>query len=820
MYAADVSSVVIFMRLLRKPFLILFVMIFLIALVGSNPVAPNSRGISKNVTPSQTFTPKTVLFDESHCADASSLWTPGNASLFSSILYEHGYNSTTNFDSTITSALLDDFAVLVLFFPQLSFEASEITAITDFVDNGGGLLLAGVNDDNSWFFTKSPTQSISENFGITFNDDRIGSACTTINSHPITHSVNSIHLNGDDLKGCSLEIDSSVTSVVEDDGDTVIAAVESGSGRVVVSGGGAPFYQYYLESRLLTNSDDHHQFSVNVIDWLTGNPTRDVVVSERNIIIAGEGPDLTPSEVEDYDMFVGLYHDHTVHSDGANTATEMLYVGRSIGLDFMLLTDHSYDTNPPSGRTGITGALEARSLTEIYDIDCVQFIGAELSRVKHTTGFPLYENIYTTDQQEAVDGIHAQGGIATLCHPTIAQNYGEVYLNYDTYGYDAIEILNDGYFFGGGEDAYFKNFLAASDGHSRHRVGKMLNIVFVENPSGPDGKISDTDLVDAVMNKRIVMVDRHNNLVFGQRIWVDRYLELLSDAESETEDTRTYLESLGDANLGFSLSMLYIQEAETALEYWIPTQALRSCELALTVEAQGITVYSNLVNPTVFEPTTEFDLGLNVTNTLSVNIKINSTLFIKRAFIADSENYVFEISSGSSQILDHSFHFQGIGYTQAVINIHDLNTTTQLDQVFLTYGGLIESYSALTSAETNGVNVLVGLLLKSDDGLFIRSGTIHYNTSSGQFTEEMTYETGFIFYDTGLHAIGDVITYRMDITDYRGVVFSTDIQEYTIVETTSTPVSDDMGIFIIIGGIAGAIAVCLGIIWYMKKQKA
>ena len=57
------------------------------------------------------FTPKTILFDESHCGGGSSLWSPGNASMFSWMLGENGYSSSTNFNESLDSGILDDYDI-------------------------------------------------------------------------------------------------------------------------------------------------------------------------------------------------------------------------------------------------------------------------------------------------------------------------------------------------------------------------------------------------------------------------------------------------------------------------------------------------------------------------------------------------------------------------------------------------------------------------------------------------------------------------------------------------------------------------------------
>ena len=163
------------------------------------------------------------------------------------------------------------------------------------------------------------------------------------------------------------------------------------------------------------------------------------------MITIGPGPSLTPTEVEDYNAYTGIIHDHTTHSDGADTPDEMLWAGLSRGLDYMVMTDHSYESENPIGLGGITGGLAMSALVEKNDLDIEVFVGAELSRGHHSMAFPLTSNIYTDTQIGMVTGAHAQGAVISLCHPTTAPAYMGTYELFDTYGYDMIEVTCDGF---------------------------------------------------------------------------------------------------------------------------------------------------------------------------------------------------------------------------------------------------------------------------------------------------------------------------------------------------------------------------------------
>ena len=311
-----------------------------------------------------TFTPKTILFDESHCDGGSSLWAPGNASMFSWMLGENGYDSSTNFNESLDSGILDDYDILVIFFPFVALDAGEVSAVLSFVDDGGGLLLVGGDGANWWGLDGSNLNPISSTFGITFQSDMLDDPITTFDTHNITHEVTILELGVEDIKFCSLSVSTPAVTVISESSDPVVATSESGLGRVVCVGGPSPFYMYRKNSAGF--GDSHFQFGLNVIDWLAVNPARTANIPEEAIITVGPGPDLTPSEVEDFGMFTGAIHDHTTHSDGANTPDEMLAKGIRLGFDYFVMSDHSHDNVVTI--EGITGALAMRDIAEANEI--------------------------------------------------------------------------------------------------------------------------------------------------------------------------------------------------------------------------------------------------------------------------------------------------------------------------------------------------------------------------------------------------------------------------------------------------------------------
>ena len=194
------------------------------------------------------FVSKNILFDESHCQNGSAVWAPGNASMFSWLLGEHGYSSDTNFDEPLDSGILSEYDILVIFFPQKALTAGEITAIEAFVNGGGGLLLAGISYGNIWGFTQSHMNALSSTFGITCESDVVNTATTTFVDHNVTHGLTSWYPKLDTMGGCSLNVIGAAESVVTLDGLNMTAVANYGLGKVVVSGSAGPFIFYRYES--------------------------------------------------------------------------------------------------------------------------------------------------------------------------------------------------------------------------------------------------------------------------------------------------------------------------------------------------------------------------------------------------------------------------------------------------------------------------------------------------------------------------------------------------------------------------------------------
>ncbi len=802
------------------------------ALFSTGPaITPTNNPPVKVTQVSQTG--HTVLFDEAHTALGSATMTPGNASFFAWILEEYGYETETNFDQQLDSGILAGVDILILFFPMVTLTAAEVTAVNNYVQAGGGLLLVGTDNSPTWHFSSVNLNALSQTYGITFNtgtEDSWMATTTDMITHHITQDVSSIHSNVDyKLKGTTLTVESPATTIVEYNGDSVAAVSEYGSGRVVSVGAVAPFIMYRTVKQWQVEKDDFFQFSLNIADWLVGISPRKVIVPDVAAIPVGSGPALTPAEIEDYKTYNGIIHEHTMHSDGSDSPADMLWAGVSRGLDYIVMTDHSYETANPLGIGGITGALAMRTIAEANDLDIEIFVGAELSRGHHTTAFPLTENIYTNTQAGMVDGAHAQGAIATFCHPTIAANYMETYELYDSYGYDAIEVDNSGFTHGLLDEGYSRPFYGASDEHVFETMGRIVNVLFVDQPSGPDGRLADVDVVNAILEKRLVILDRIINIVYGQQVWIDRYFELMDLAETEIESAASIVDSAD--GVGTTLAELYLEDARIAYDFGSPHRALYAASNASSTEVLDISIDVISPYPRFLYPSTTHNLTLNVSSTNGDAIQFNMTRYFVRAFSAGPSNDIVIIPANGYTNWTTNITMPLVGYSALVFNIHDFNTTSNLAPLIYGVGVLTNTGGHFEiERDVNGTYVTSIFAIARADIRFLSSVQGFYDDGSGWKNETVPVRTVTIEGTIGPYLRGTVITYYLIVYDIFGGVFVTPEGQYTVTTdplepTTSTPTTTtDPGTPIEIDpvlllGVTGGVIAVIVIVVFLNKRK-
>lgn len=798
--------------------LLLFLSAMYIPNFVGNP-ATDQSDIASEYNQSQVYQTAKILFDESHCERGSDMWTPGNASVFSALLEAHGYESSTNWEEPLNSGILTNFDILCIFFPQIALTSGEVTAIHNFVESGGGLLLVGVDYVGyDWDYSPEHLNLISEIYGITFNMDRWLGKCIKADGdlveHDLTYDVASIHSNCDQLRGCTLTVESPAVVIGTFKGSPTVAYSQSGSGRVVAVGPLAPFIQYRHDSGWRIEWDDHYQFSLNVIDWLVGNAPRIVSVPDKIVIKTGHGPSLSPAEIEEYQIFNGVYHDHTTRSDGEDSPSTMVNRALETSLDFFLISDHSYKR---AGNNGILGGLDGSAYQERYGLDCQIFIGAELSSIPHTVGFPLTENIFTDDITDAVTRIQSQGAIAVLAHPTIGFAYIDPWTKFDSFGYDAFEVDCRNYFHALGESCYSRPFIASNDGHAYRNLGLVRNVAFVNNPSGPNGTISVEDLKEAVLDFRIVVLDMVNKVIIGRGVWVDRLLEVWDQAEAEVEDSENQLDQIEEGTGWQALPHAYLAAAKTALEWWNPSRALKLAEEVLSDFILGINITRSSQNFGVVEPGATLQFSITISNSNPYAVKLNMTPFIVKSLIFEKNPIVVELETGATQTLNMTFNATSFGYTSISINLQCSNASEEHMPVIITTGGIIDNLDVEVNDEDG--EITIRLLRNRDDFRMIDYALLHYDNGSGGVVASFQNFGDSYGLVLGPFSTNVTISFYITIDDILGNVFRIEGGTYSVTGLGITSFTEDPVDILLSATIGGILVVVLVVVLFIAKRR-
>jgi hypothetical protein len=176
-----------------------------------------------------------------------------------------GY-SAVEFNGTITDAVLAGYKALIIGTPRANqgsnFASGEITAIKNFVQNGGGVFLGGdylnppINDNKK-------INSISTSFGMTFNQDKIDPVwpiITDFATHEITQGIRSYGVYG----ACTMSLSKPAIALAKYGANIVSAVAEVGNGRIF----GVDDWNLFSDSYI--SDYDNLQFASNAIVWLLG----------------------------------------------------------------------------------------------------------------------------------------------------------------------------------------------------------------------------------------------------------------------------------------------------------------------------------------------------------------------------------------------------------------------------------------------------------------------------------------------------------------------------------------------------------------------
>jgi len=260
---------------------ILVIALVLVSLFASISIASASNPKAK------------ILIDDYHGTDLGSV--------LKNELTDRGFEIEVNTDTPLDSIALRKYNVLVIAIPDKEISETEINAVLNFVEDGGGLLLLGESGG-----VIDSMNNLSGNFGIVFNEDtlRDPSNCFHYYSgtypeapevyHFINHELTrSVHLIDYyvvwfgctyEKGGCTLSLSSSASALAMGDEDSYSEIYEKGSYPIVLSrssygkGKIVAFGSYVSWEKGEyggINSQNNKQLVLNVFHCLSGTTTID-----------------------------------------------------------------------------------------------------------------------------------------------------------------------------------------------------------------------------------------------------------------------------------------------------------------------------------------------------------------------------------------------------------------------------------------------------------------------------------------------------------------------------------------------------------------
>ena len=118
--------------------------------------------------------------------------------------------------------------------------------------------------------------------------------------------------------------------------------------------------------------------------------------------------------------YAGVIHVHSLHSDGMGTMDEIVEAARKVGLDFVMMTDHSSHPHREHKYENFNPFKSREDGYEGWQGNVLMVIGQEITpRYSHYIAFGAKEPIhyYNGTPQQSIDEVNRQGGIGFIAHP-------------------------------------------------------------------------------------------------------------------------------------------------------------------------------------------------------------------------------------------------------------------------------------------------------------------------------------------------------------------------------------------------------------------
>ena len=158
----------------------------------------------------------------------------------------------------LTSSNLTPYDVMFLALNNINYTAAEITAVTNWVNNGGSLLVTGETTGINEYNYR--VNDLLVNFDLKMNTSYSGAGVATYTvAHPIIEACSQISTSAPGKIVC----DGNAFPIFGADADNIfVAGQEYGAGRIILISDLAPFRDGTIPSL------DNLQFGINVFNWL------------------------------------------------------------------------------------------------------------------------------------------------------------------------------------------------------------------------------------------------------------------------------------------------------------------------------------------------------------------------------------------------------------------------------------------------------------------------------------------------------------------------------------------------------------------------
>jgi len=190
---------------------------------------------------------KHVLFDQTHGTDNIACY-----SMWVTALSERGFVIYTHTIGAITPDKLDNYDVFVIPQADSSYLPSEISAIQNFVFDGGGLLVIG--DNNPSIYT-----NLTSFAGITWASGEASGITQDITPHPVTFGVTSVYLYYPSAK---MHVTDVAQDIVRYEGDIMLAVSVQSFGKVIGFADETSLWDFCIPA------EDNLLLANNMIEWL------------------------------------------------------------------------------------------------------------------------------------------------------------------------------------------------------------------------------------------------------------------------------------------------------------------------------------------------------------------------------------------------------------------------------------------------------------------------------------------------------------------------------------------------------------------------